>query len=309
MASLENLPADQRAVLSLVLQQGRSYDEIAQLLSIERAAVRDRAQAALAALGPPTGIAHEQRALLTDYLLGQLPEGVEDHVRERLAADPGERAWARVIGSELAPLAPARLPEIPDPADAQPEPATTDQRPRSRVGGAILLAAAALVAAAVVVVVIVLGGNGSSSKHSSSATRAAAASTSSAATTTSSASSSARVVAQINLNAPGGHSQAAGIADVLRQGSATGIAIAAQGLAPNSKHPPTAYAVWLYNSAGDSHILGFVNPGVGSNGRLQTAGALPSNAAHYKQLIVTLETRANPRSPGKIVLQGPLSLG
>jgi hypothetical protein len=42
MATIESLPADQRAVLQLVLQRGRTYDEIARLLSIDRAGVRAR---------------------------------------------------------------------------------------------------------------------------------------------------------------------------------------------------------------------------------------------------------------------------
>ena len=50
-----------------------------------------------------------------------------------------------------------------------------------------------------------------------------------------------------------------------------------------------------------------MNPGVSNNGRLQTAGALPANASHYKQLLVTLENQSNPRSPGKVVLQGALT--
>ena len=37
MSALDNLPPDQRAVLQMVLQRGRSYDEIAALLSIDRA--------------------------------------------------------------------------------------------------------------------------------------------------------------------------------------------------------------------------------------------------------------------------------
>jgi hypothetical protein len=37
------------------------------------------------------------------------------------------------------------------------------------------------------------------------------------------------------------------------------------------------------------------------------AGALPTNASHFKQLLVTLETQSNPRTPGKIVLQGALT--
>jgi hypothetical protein len=115
------------------------------------------------------------------------------------------------------------------------------------------------------------------------------------------------VVSQINLRPPTGGNKPVGLADVLRVQGRTGIAIVAQGLAANSKHPPNAYAVWLYNTASDSHILGFVNPAVGSNGQLRTAGALPSNAHHYQKLLVTLETQSNPRTPGTIVLEGNLT--
>ena len=57
MASIDTLPPDQRAVLDLVLQRGRSYDDIARLLAIDRAAVRARALAAFDELGPDTGLA------------------------------------------------------------------------------------------------------------------------------------------------------------------------------------------------------------------------------------------------------------
>jgi hypothetical protein len=50
-----------------------------------------------------------------------------------------------------------------------------------------------------------------------------------------------------------------------------------------------------------------VNPGVGSSGRLQTAGGLPPNASHFQKLLVTLESQSNPKSPGTIVLQGALT--
>src|SRR5207302_6948951 len=114
MGSLDTLTPDQRAVLDLVLQRGRSYDEIARLLGIDRAAVRARALAAFDELGPETEIASESRALITDYLLGQLPERAAEQVRDRLAKAPEERAWARVVASELRPMANKPLPEIPD---------------------------------------------------------------------------------------------------------------------------------------------------------------------------------------------------
>ena len=114
MASLDSLPPDQRAVLQLVLQRGRSYDEIAKMLSIDRAGVRERALQAFDALGPTTRVPAERRALITDYLLGQLPPRVADDTRDRLGESASERAWARVIASELSGLTDGRsLPEIP----------------------------------------------------------------------------------------------------------------------------------------------------------------------------------------------------
>ena len=71
MASLDSLPADQRAVLQLVLQRGRSYDEIAQMLSIDRAGVRERALPALDALGPTD--ARAARAPGADHRLPARP--------------------------------------------------------------------------------------------------------------------------------------------------------------------------------------------------------------------------------------------
>lgn len=316
MATLDTLPADQRAVLELVLRQGRSYDEIAKLLSIDRAGVRERALAALDALGPSTPVPPESRALITDYLLGALPEPVALEVRERLAQSASERAWARVVASELQGIGDRALPEIPT-ASAPPPPADRppsgngaapaakpqDRRPVSRRGGALLLAGGGLVVLAVVLV-LVLSGGGGRSKPTAAATKPA---TTPATTTPSTSTTGAQILAQINLKPPSGGTSPIGIAEVLSDDGKLGIAIVAQGLAPNSKSPANAYAVWLSNSPTDSHILGFVNPAVGSNGRLQTAGGLPGNASHYHKLLVTLETQSDPKTPGQIILEGPLS--
>ncbi|HWF75114.1 MAG TPA: sigma factor-like helix-turn-helix DNA-binding protein, partial [Solirubrobacteraceae bacterium] len=133
MSSLERLPPDQRAVLALVLQRGRTYDEIANLLAIDRAAVRDRALAALDALGPSEPrVPPERRALITDYLLGQLPPRVRDDTRARLASSPSERAWARLLAGELSPMASNPLPEIPAaaaPITSEPAPGAAPAEP------------------------------------------------------------------------------------------------------------------------------------------------------------------------------------
>ena len=113
MSALDNLPPDQRAVLQLVLQRGRSYDEIAALLSIDRDAVRQRALDAFDALTPATVLPGPERALVTDYMLGQLPERVAEQVYSFLQASEADRAWAAAMVELLSPLVSHSLPEIP----------------------------------------------------------------------------------------------------------------------------------------------------------------------------------------------------
>ena len=55
MSRIDDLAPDQRAVLQLLLKQGKSYVELATLLRITPDAVRDRAVAALEELGPRDG--------------------------------------------------------------------------------------------------------------------------------------------------------------------------------------------------------------------------------------------------------------
>jgi DNA-directed RNA polymerase specialized sigma24 family protein len=62
MAPLKSLPDDQRLVLHLLLEDGRSYAEIAELLSIDRAVVRARTLAAFDTVGPhPTSPSSDGR--------------------------------------------------------------------------------------------------------------------------------------------------------------------------------------------------------------------------------------------------------
>jgi hypothetical protein len=64
MSRLDDLPPDQRAVLLLLVRQGKSHAEIAEMLGIPQSAVRNRARAALDALaeepGEIHGAVHEQ---------------------------------------------------------------------------------------------------------------------------------------------------------------------------------------------------------------------------------------------------------
>ncbi len=166
-----------------------------------------------------------------------------------------------------------------------------------------MLIVGALIVVAVVIVLLVVLSNGSTTKNPPTTAASSTPARTSTAGTTSTSTNQAKFVAQTNLNPPSGSSSAAkGIAVVVKDGSAYGLIIEAQNVAPNSHN---AYAAWLYNSATDSHRLGFVNPAVGKSGKLDVGTPLPANAGHYKQLIVTLETQNAPTTPGTIVLEGP----
>jgi hypothetical protein len=116
-----------------------------------------------------------------------------------------------------------------------------------------------------------------------------------------------RVVAQINLVPEDPRSNALGIGDIIKQGGSYGVVIVADGVKANHHD---RYAIWLYNSPRDTRLLGFVSPGVGRNGRLSTSGMLlPSNAKHFRHIVVSRETSRHPKRPTHIVLQGDLQHG
>lgn len=318
-------------MLELVLRRGRSYDEIAELLSIDRAGVRQRALAALDALGPKTRVAANRRALIADYLLEALPTGVAEEVREHFKGSAGERAWARAVASELEDLSDRPLPEIPAngrsaqprgervkppaksqkrvkprraevPAAAALSNGTARERPTrvSRRGGAVLLAAAAAVAIVLVLVFVVF--TGSSKKHPARAASHTRTSTKAKST------SSAQILSHITLVPPDGAKSPLGVAYVVKVKNQVGMLLAAEGLKPNTKHPANYYGIWLYNSPSDDQFLGLVTPAVGKNGEFRLPASIPTNASHYHHLVVTAQTgvpkKATNGPTGPTVLEG-----
>jgi flagellar basal body-associated protein FliL len=311
MSPVDTLDATQRAVLQLVLKQGKGYDDIADLLGIEVSAVRGRAHAALDALGPSTaGLTAGRRADIADYLLGQQSTEDRDATREHLAESPAARAWARSVAGEVRPLARNGLPEIPgsSPARAPTREARREEpdvgeplrgapaRRSSRTGGILLLAGLAAIIAVVVILIVSGGDDSGTTKTASSDTRPA--------TQPSQTGPQPTPVAQINLKAADG-SNAVGIAQVLAQGNQRLLAVLGQRLPPSTRS--AAYAVWLYKSAAKAKLLGFVDPPVGKSGKFQNVINLPTNAAQYRELVVTRE-KGNAKQPGEIVLRGQLQL-
>ncbi len=186
-------------------------------------------------------------------------------------------------------------------------PGHTPSRASSRRAGAVLLGVIAIV---VVVVVVVLS-SGGSSKHGS--TNAASAESSTGASTSAETSTSdtsgkqtakAKEDKRITLTSPDSASDAAGVAEVLSEGSQYAFYLAAEHL------PPTKgffYAVWLYNSPSSFEALSRA-PSVSSSGSFQGGALLPKDAAKYHTMILTRETSSKPTSPGPTVLSGSFAL-
>jgi len=264
MTEPDRLPPDQRAVLSLVLDRGKSYAQVAAMLSIPEASVRERAHAALDTLA--TSADASAATVATGSTTGESP------APDTFASSPPASAGGSSVRSAQS----------------------------SRLGGAVLLAG--IVVAIVVAVVLLTGGGKGSGKGSASG----ASSTTAAGSTSTSANSSAkpRIDKKLTLSPVEPESHATGEGYVLSDGSRRAFYVAAKGLEPSNGF---FYAVWLYNSPSSSTPLGRA-PSVGSNGRVEGGGPLPSNAADYAKLIVTRETSTHARRPGTIVLSGAFAL-
>lgn len=190
---LDDLPPDLYAALSLLVDRGKSYEQIAELLGIPESAVRDRAHAAL------------------DLLAG------------------ATAAAAPPIAATLPTATPATATPMPRAAAAAASPGAPIPRPPiSRRGGAVLLGA--IVVAVVVVVVVLTGGSGGSPARSNSG--AGASSSGDAGSSASKAGTKASVTNQVMLSPPNPASKAVGIVEVLAEGSQRAIYLAAEHLAP-----------------------------------------------------------------------------
>ncbi|HXP99831.1 MAG TPA: anti-sigma factor, partial [Solirubrobacteraceae bacterium] len=171
----------------------------------------------------------------------------------------------------------------------------------SRRGGLLLLGG---IVVAVVVAVIVIVASGSKGSSPTATTSKSASSSTSTSSTAASSAGKPKLDKTIKLTAGEPELKANGLAYVLSEGNRRAFYVAAQGLPPSSGF---FYAVWLYNSPTNSTPLGKA-PIVGSNGRMEGGGPLPSNAGSYGKLIITRETSSAPKEPGPIVLTGNFAL-
>lgn len=194
MPRLDDLPPDLRATLSLLVDRGKSYAQVAELLGMPEHAVRDRAHTALDALA---GVPGEAPA----------PPAPASPPRDERAGHPNAGAPRRAAAGMSGAAA---------------------GLPVSRRGGALLLGGIVLV---VVVVVVLLSSGGSS--NTSTSTSTGGHTTSSSASTKSSSAKTPAVTNQLPLTSPDSSSKTVGIVEVLAEGTQRAFYMAAEHLPPS----------------------------------------------------------------------------
>jgi hypothetical protein len=171
------------------------------------------------------------------------------------------------------------------------------------LGGALLLGGI-LVAVVVAVILLTNGGDKSSGRGASTSASTSTSTTGTHTTSTSTSSAKPKLDKKISLEAVEPSLKATGEAYVLSQGKRRAFYVTAHGLPPSQGF---FYAVWLYNSPSSSAPLGR-SPTVGSDGKLEGGGPLPSNARDYAKMIVSRETSTHATRPTQIVLSGDFAL-
>jgi hypothetical protein len=335
MATFDQLPADQRAIIELVLGRGQSYDDLSGMLGLPTARVRELARDALVELSPATAsrVPEDWRGQVADYVLGQAgPEqaATRTHLRRSEAA----RTWALSLLDSLDPLfANGTRPEIPE-AEAERSPRavraerttrparerparTTRPRPDAERPARPLSPEAATVvrrrriaagaAGALALLLLLLfawpgwlrGGDddGDERAERPPAQNAAA---------------QPQPVGSPVIMRPLRGEEGQGGAIVVRRGNELFLIVQATGLKPSAQPPRgqreggDAYEVWLYNSASDAKSLG--GQVTDQQGNYQGAGPLPRDFEKYRFIDISREPfDRNARHSGDSVLRGRLA--
>jgi hypothetical protein len=278
MATFDQLSDEQRAIVELVLQQGKRYDELADMLAIPEERVRELARDALVELAPVSarGVEEDWRGQLADYVLGQQAGPEATATRGHLRRSEAARSWTRSLLDSLEQLYPnGDMPAIPDGERGSRRPgaaprAAAAERPELGPLGPGALAAvrrrrvlAAVAAAAVVLVAVLVwpvglltgddgdgggGGGGSGDRAGDSI-----------------------------------QTEREGSAVIARQDGKVQILVQAVGLEPSTDR--SAYQVWLYDSESKRKSLGAT--ATDEQGNLQVIGDLPKGYRNWQFIDVT----------------------
>jgi len=309
MATLQDLNDRQRAILGLLLKQGKSYDEIAALLKSDASAVQARAQEAVAALAPGgPDVGADRRSEVADYLLGQQTASRRAATREYLDDSADGRSYARTVAGALRPLAGDSLPDVPaEPAEVDQAFDALDRRTArqeqvqrsSQLGAKLLYGAVGLVVAIVLIVALGVfdGDDGGDKPTTSTVTR-----TTPEETPVAIAEGTMRPPAGSDL---GGATSQMGIIQ-LPSTNRFKLLVAAKGLKPAAEG--RAYGIWLYTSRSDTAFVGFPKNKVDAKGQLEVVADLSPETRTYREVLITSERTDKPTRPGQIVMRGVLKL-
>lgn len=315
MATPNELPPDQLAVLRLLLAQGSSYSAIAASLHIQDREVRSRAAAALDSLAATERPPEAERDAVADYLLGQQDKAQQEKTRAMLASSPAALAWAESLREPLGEISGKSLPRLPPAGGSAPRLSEDDDglpaasvppaasaagasassaKPSSRRAGRFLLAG--LGALALVVAGLLIG----------RATAPDPERTASQGTNAAQRDNNATPLAAARLKPPPGAPapKALGIAQFARQQGQTVLGVAAQDMPKAPKG--SGYGVWMTGGDGKPVWLGYFSA-VNDRGQVGAQAVVPVSPSAYKTLLITLEKNQNPTSPGKTYLSGAIT--
>jgi hypothetical protein len=301
MATFDQLSPEQRAIVELVLRQGKTYNELAEMLNLPEGRVRELARDALVELAPVSvrGVEEDWRGQLADYVLGQQsgPEATatKGHLRRSEAA----RSWARSLLDSLEQFYEnGSVPAIPE---GERRPKRQEPAQKKSMGSALapatdpvmrrrlLAGAGALLLLLLIVLVWPIGLLTGDDEGSTSSGSEPSADTS-------------------NQQASGQgqtSGQPAGIAIVVQRNGKKQLLVQAANLAPSGQSE--GYYVWLYNSPDDAKSLG--GQVTDQNGNYQALGAFPSDYSKYKYIDVTRQQVGkdpNVKHSGESILRGPM---
>jgi len=319
MPTFDQLAADQRAIVELVLRKGKSYAEIADMLDLSEERVRSHARDALGELAPATArrVDPDWRGQLVDYLLGQQTGPEAAATRGHLKRSEPARMWAFSLLDSLDDLyGDGDRPEIPEPGGDRPRRERAPRGTRAERDGAgrpertralsptarsivrrrRMIAAVVAGLAAIAAVLLLTGVIGGGDDDEGGETRTQA--------SRQQQGNQPDILAQAVL-APTGGERGQGAALVTRQrnGQQSVVALLIRAQLEPSKRGEQYY-IWLYNRKSD--VVPLAADATDRQGNLTGAAALPENWQNYRFVDITRQRR-NSRRPGTSVMRGPLT--
>jgi hypothetical protein len=331
MATFDQLAADQRAIIEIVLRQDKSYEQIGEMLDLPPARVRELAREALAELAPHTAefVDPQWRGQLADYVLGQQTGPEAQATRGHLKRSEPARIWTYSLLDALDDFyGDGKRPEIPvGEAGARPRSresavatngdaaatsplAGTPRRGRS--GPLSPEAQSALMrrrilgglGAVVILALLIFGGiqifGGGDDNNNKSNNAAAGTGTS---TSTNQSQQQGQVVAQAVLTPIGKSFKGTGAALVYQSGNQALAVVRAKLPRSTGKNK---YVLWLYD--GSKGYVGLAGDVTDKQGNFQGAAPLPSNWQNYRFIDLTYQpTPGRKPQHGRSVMRGPLT--